>query len=131
MNKFMSKREQNKILKDKVLDKLREGPLYFAELKEFFGLKKDNLSNVLISLKYFGLIETYHKDLTAAPNKRRWVAVEGAITFKETLEQAEKTNKAKAEETYSPYATMKHSSADHHPTGNKHKINPWLGYSSF
>ena len=131
MNKFMSKREQNKILKDKVLDKLREGPLYFAELKEFFGLKKDNLSNVLISLKYFGLIETYHKDLTAAPNKRRWVAVQGTATFRETLEHAEKTNKAKAEETFLPYASMTHSSAHDHPTGNKHKVNPWTGYSSF
>jgi len=131
MKDFKEKREANRILKDLVLDKLRDGPLYFAEIKEIFNLKKDNLSNILISLKYFELIETYHKDLTAAPNKRRWVAVKDAMTFEEKLKQVEKHNREKAEEQISPLASRVVNSNMYHTHGSKGKLSAWQGYTSF
>lgn len=128
MSDFKTKYEKNKVLKEMVLKKLKEGPFYFKELRSIFDLERNNLSNLLMSLKYFNLIEIYHEDLTLALNKRRWIACKDAGTYEDALAEAKQAAKEKTETKPLPHARVIEA---RHSTGSKTKLNPWSGYTSF
>lgn len=125
------RKEKSRIFKNAVLDQLRVRPMYFSELKEHFNVNKDVLSNALISLKYFGLIEKYFDGENFAKNKMQWVAVKDAPAYHEQLKAVEKKQKDRDETKKSPYATMVVDCNKYHTHGSKNKINPWAGYTSF
>ena len=129
-------REEMLEIKDFILAEIRKQPLYRHDLDEMFGLSYGQLTNALTALKTNDLIATFKDDMSKPHNMRRWFKTDRTETYLE-CRQASKSKSTKAflmnahkGDGFLENASMKVTSDDHHPTGNKTRVSAWSGYSS-
>lgn len=120
-------------VKDRILELLQQQDMTCRQLEAILKLGDRRLEGHLNQLKGFGYVEFAPK--TAGTRGRPYRIVPNMGTYAERIKQLRPKSIELASivdvPKFSPYATMQHSSHDDHPQGNKSKINPWSGYTSF
>jgi DNA-binding transcriptional regulator GbsR (MarR family) len=112
--------------KNEILNLLREQPMSYAELKEHFGLTKDQISNYLTSLKKFKLIA--YPTAYSQQKNQKYVALNFTDDYHDFVKKYTKENSDnKKEIEFNPIATTKVSSNDYHTKGSHQKRSVWIG----
>lgn len=132
-------RAQSIHIKNQILLKIREQPLYRHDLDDMFQLERSDMTNFLTSLKKKGLIAAYKPDMHKPPNQRRWHHTEKTEMFDECV----RATRTKYIETitgvswkepvkFHPLANrdMCKTADSYHTKGNATKLNSWSGYES-
>ena len=121
-------------IKDSILDILRSAPMTFAELYALYpDINRTRFSGYMAALRKMGLVDL-------SPLSRKYSCISDRTyteVIKEVLDRniQLRTNSAKQKAkdfTPSPYGKV-YRMEDHkaRSKGNKQKINPWIGYTSF
>ena len=126
-------------IKNQILIKIREQPLYRHDLDDMFQLARSDMTNFLTSLKNKGLIAAYQPDMHKPPNKRRWSRTEMTKMFDECVRPTRKKyvetiaqSSWKAPVVFHPHANpaMCKTADSYHTKGSSEKVSSWQGYES-